>query len=58
MLTWIMLASTAILIGIDQITKIWAASALANDRVISVIDGFFSLKPEILNKVQLKFGKC
>ena len=22
------------------------------------IDGFFSLKPKILNKVQLKFGKC
>lgn len=43
MLTWIMLASTAILIGIDQITKIWAMSALDNDRVISVVDGFFSL---------------
>lgn len=41
MLTWIMIASTVVLIGIDQITKIWAASALANDRVISVIDGVF-----------------
>lgn len=46
MLTWIMIASTVLLIGIDQITKIWATSALANDRVISVIDGFFSLNYE------------
>lgn len=41
MLTWIMLVSTVVLIGIDQITKIWATSALANGRVISVIDGVF-----------------
>ena len=41
MLTWIMIVSTVVLIGIDQITKIWATSALANGRVISVIDGVF-----------------
>lgn len=41
MLTWIMLASTAILIGIDQITKIWAISDLGNGRIINVIDGVF-----------------
>ena len=41
MLTWIMLASTAILIGIDQITKIWAISDLSNGRTIPVIDGVF-----------------
>ena len=42
MLTWIMMAATALLIGIDQITKIWATSALANDRIVSVIDGVFA----------------
>lgn len=41
MLTWILIVSTVILVGIDQITKIWAISALGNERVITVIDGVF-----------------
>ena len=47
MLTWIMIAATALLICIDQITKLWATSALANDRVVSVIDGVFVLNHEM-----------
>ena len=44
MLTWIMMAATALLIGIDQITKIWALSYLSSGRVISVIEGVFQFE--------------
>ena len=44
MLTWIMIAATAMLIGIDQITKIWALSDLSSGRVISVIEGVFQFE--------------
>ena len=44
MLTFIMLASTILLIGVDQITKIWAISQLhIANRTIPVIDGVFEL---------------
>ena len=42
MLIFIMLASTILLIGVDQLTKVWAVSQLLNaDRTIAVIDGVF-----------------
>lgn len=42
MLTWVMFLITGLLIGIDQITKIWAQTQLHQaDRVIPVIDGVF-----------------
>lgn len=45
MVTVLSLVSILFLIGVDQITKIWAATALAQaNRVISVIDGVFELR--------------
>ena len=45
MLTMTMLIATVALIGIDQITKMWAVSQLLNaDRVIPVIDGVFEFR--------------
>ena len=44
MLTVIMLVSTAVLIGIDQLTKIWAVTALHNaNRIIPIINDVFEL---------------
>lgn len=44
MLTTILLIATAVLLGIDQFTKLWAVSQLHQaDRVIPVIDGVFEL---------------
>lgn len=45
MLTAILLAATALLIAVDQCTKLWAVSQLHNaDRIIPVIDGVFELR--------------
>lgn len=45
MLTFILIASTVILILIDQLTKFWAISQLHNaNQVIPVIDGVFELR--------------
>lgn len=42
MLTFIMLATTVLLIGVDQLTKVWAVSQLLEaERTITVIDGVF-----------------
>ena len=44
MLTWIMIISALVLVGIDQLTKAWAISQLYHaDRDITVIDGVFEL---------------
>ena len=45
MLSLILIISTALLIVIDQLTKMWAVSQLHQaDRVISVVDGVFELR--------------
>lgn len=45
MLSLILIIGTAMLIAIDQITKLWAVSQLRQaDRVISIIDGVFELR--------------
>ena len=45
MLSLVLILCTALLIAIDQLTKIWAVSQLHNaDRVIPVIDGVFEFR--------------